>query len=127
MLFWWSMAGLCTPLRPIQRKRPNLIKTKDDLTSVLNILKANLEAEMKESDQVIFDRLLRQILRLNTVRVQAYLTHLTKDLVACVKACEGDVSEESEFKSIHLFPSSSRGVLISSDRQKQRQRVPETA
>lgn len=78
------------------RKRPNLIKTKDDLTSVLNMLKTNLEAKTKESDQLLFDRLLRQILRLNTVRVQAYLTHLTKDLAACVKACEGDVSDETQ-------------------------------
>lgn len=106
------------------RKRPNLIKTKDDLTSVLNILKANLEAEKKESDQVLFDRLLRQILRLNTVRVQRYLTHLTKDLAACVKACEGDVSEESEFHpSVPLF----FAVLMSCDRQNQWQRAPEAA
>lgn len=106
------------------RKRPNLIKTKDDLTSVLNILKANLEAETKESDQVLFDRLLRQILRLNTVRVQRYLTHLTKDLVACVKACEGDVSQESEFHPSVLF---FFAVLMSCDRQKQWQRAPEAA
>lgn len=87
------------------RKRPELNRMKDELTAVLNILKANLEAQTKESDQVLFDRLLQKILRLNTVRVRGYLTHLTKDLAACVRACEDDVSEESE--SIHLFHSSS--------------------
>jgi hypothetical protein len=75
------------------RKRPNLIQTKNDLTSVLNILKANLEAETKESDQGLFHRLLRQTLPLNTVRVQMYPTHLNKYLQACVRVCEGDVSE----------------------------------
>ena len=85
------------------RKRPNLVKTKDDLTSVLNILKANLEATTKESDQVLFDRLLRQILRLNIVRVQTYLACLAKDLTAYVKVCEGSADEESEL----LLPVSS--------------------
>jgi hypothetical protein len=84
-------------------KRSNLIQTKDDFTSVLNILKVNLKTETKESDQVLFDRLLRQMLRLNPVRVQTNLTHLTKDLAACVKACEGDVSEESSFPLSRAF------------------------
>ena len=68
---------------------------------MLNILKANLEATAKELDQVLFDRLLRQILRLNTVRVQTYLSRLAKDLTACVKACEGSSDEESELRPPH--------------------------
>jgi hypothetical protein len=81
------------------RKRPNLIKTKDDLMSVLNILKENLEAKTKQSDEVLFDRLLRLVLRLNTVRIQRYLALLAKDLGSCIKACHGDPASDSEIRT----------------------------
>ena len=92
------------------RKRPNLIKTKDDLVSVLNILKENLEAKTQQPDEVLFYRLLRLVLRLNTVRIQRYLASLAKDLGACIKACEGDPAADSEMLT-GVFPNVRRAVL----------------
>lgn len=79
------------------RKHPNLNKTRAEITSILNILKENLEAKIKQSDSALNGRLLRQVLILNTVRLQGYLTSLSKTLKICIEQCESDaVSGDSE-------------------------------
>lgn len=60
------------------------------LAAVLNILKSNLEAETRESDQMMEEKLMRQILDMNNVRVKSYLTRLSRDLEACSKKCAED-------------------------------------
>jgi len=83
-----------------RRTRQNLLKTKTGILSVLNILKENLQAETSQSDEVLHDKLIREILSLNTVRVQCYLSALSKELKACIKACNtGNISKESKSAS----------------------------
>jgi len=85
-----------------RRGRQNLIKTKADLTSLLNILKENLEAETRLPDRALADRLLRQVLLLNTVRVQGYLSALSTDLKSCINGCQGDTAS-LESRSTRLW------------------------
>jgi hypothetical protein len=75
-----------------RRNRANLDKTKQDLTEILNILKQNLKAETRLPDSVLNDQLLRQVLSLNIVRIQDYLSTLSQELKSCIKACEGDTA-----------------------------------
>jgi hypothetical protein len=73
-----------------RRARADLNETKQDLVAILNILRDNLTADPKVPDMVLNDRLLRQVLALNTVRIQGYLSTLSKELKSCIKACEGE-------------------------------------
>ncbi|KAK4451287.1 hypothetical protein QBC34DRAFT_295800 [Podospora aff. communis PSN243] len=76
-----------------RRARANLNKTKQDLIVTLNILRENLNPATRVSDTVLNDRLLRQVLAVNTVRIQGYLSRLSKELKPCIKACESQSSQ----------------------------------
>ncbi|KAK0655020.1 hypothetical protein B0T16DRAFT_3191 [Cercophora newfieldiana] len=80
-----------------RRTRAELNKTRSDLLALLNTLKENLQPETRRPDRVLNDKLLRQILALNSVRVQGYLSTLSNELKSCIKACKGDTtSPDSE-------------------------------
>ncbi|KAK3939036.1 hypothetical protein QBC46DRAFT_388932 [Diplogelasinospora grovesii] len=71
-------------------------KTLEDVKCVLNMLRSSILSEKRESDDVLHDRLLRQVLSVNHVRITSYLVELTAQLQKCIEACgKGGGSDEN--------------------------------
>lgn len=83
------------------------------LADVLNILKSNLEAKSRDTDEVIGRRLMNKILWWNSVRVRSYLTALSNELKTCMKRCdtspEGVAAREALQKLANTLPDESTG------------------
>ncbi|KAL2166625.1 hypothetical protein VTG60DRAFT_2444 [Thermothelomyces hinnuleus] len=104
---------ICYVLASNRRKTGALRNARAGLQAVLDILKSNLEADQRESDETVERRLLQEILRRNTVRVRAYLTALAKELPACIKRCnvtsqEGRRAKEALEKLQSMIPDQSQ-------------------
>jgi hypothetical protein len=84
----WRDGRICYILASNRRTNVPLKNGRAGLTAVLDILKSNLEATTSESDEVMEGRLMREVLRWNSVRVRSYLTSLSKALQACMKRCD---------------------------------------
>jgi hypothetical protein len=84
----WRDGRICYLLASNRRNTVSLENARAGLTAVLDILKSNLEASTSESDDVMEGRLMREVLRWNSVRVQSYLRSLSKALQACMERCD---------------------------------------
>jgi hypothetical protein len=93
----WRDGRICYILASNRRTAVPLKNARAGLTSVLGILKSNLEANTSKSDEVVEGRLMREVLRWNTVRVRSYLTSLSKALEACMKRCDDSQSDGNEY------------------------------
>ena len=93
----WRDGRICYILASNRRTTVPLKNARAGLTSVLDILKSNLEAKTSESDEVMEGRLMREVLRWNTVRVRSYLTSLSKALQACMKRCDDSHPDGNEY------------------------------
>ncbi len=89
----WREGRICYVLASNRRTTVPMKNARTGLTAFLDILKSNLEAETSESDEVIEGRLMREVLRWNSVRVRSYLTSLSKALQACQKRCDDSHSD----------------------------------
>jgi len=95
----WYNAVVTYVLASNQRGPGALNNVRKGLAEVLNILKANLEAPAKQSDNVIEERLMDRILWWNKVRVRSYLNTLSKELESCMKRCDTNTPEGREAKN----------------------------
>ncbi|KAL2126462.1 hypothetical protein VTI74DRAFT_856 [Chaetomium olivicolor] len=84
----WQDGRICYVASSNRGTRGRLKNARAALTAVLGILKSNLEAKTSESDEVMKGRLVREVLRWNSVRVRSYLTSLSKASQACMKRCD---------------------------------------
>jgi hypothetical protein len=91
------------------RSPKEIRKTLEDVKSVLNMLRSSILSKERESDDVLHDHLLRQVLSVNHVRITSYLVELTAQLQKCIEACgKGEGSDESRslrFSNTLSFPS----------------------
>lgn len=95
----WQNGRICYVFASNRRRTGALNKARAGLKAFLDILKSNLEAETRDSDEVIERRLMGEILSRNNVRVRSYLTALTKELSTCIKksdaaGVEGNVAAQ---------------------------------
>ncbi len=93
----WRNGRICYILASNRRTTGTLRTARAGLTAVLDILKANLEATARESDEVMEGRLMREVLNWNSVRVRSYLTSLAKALQACLKRCDDSHPDGNEY------------------------------
>ncbi|KAK4157294.1 hypothetical protein C8A00DRAFT_29719 [Chaetomidium leptoderma] len=84
----WRDGRICYVFASNRRRTPALKNARIGLKAFLDILKSNLEAETRDSDEVMERRLLGEILSRNNVRVRSYLTALAKELSTCIKKCD---------------------------------------
>ncbi|KAK3356716.1 hypothetical protein B0T25DRAFT_537253 [Lasiosphaeria hispida] len=70
------------------RGKPELKRVRNDVLSVLGILRSNIIDPQKQQDDVLNTVLLEKILSLNNVRVRGYLNSLDKNIQLCIAACE---------------------------------------
>ncbi|KAK0717439.1 hypothetical protein B0T26DRAFT_775810 [Lasiosphaeria miniovina] len=105
---------ICYVFASNRRTKVPLKNCREGLSAVLNILKVNIEANMCDSDEVMENRLLNEILFWNNVRVRAYLTSLSKELQTCIKRCntsdlEGRSAGEALQRLASLLPDVTSG------------------
>jgi hypothetical protein len=89
----WYNGRVCYVLASNRRGGGALKNARAGLNAVLGILKANLEASARVSDEEMEKRLLREILSWNNVRVRSYLISLSRELQVCMKRCDTSDSE----------------------------------
>lgn len=89
----WNNARICYVLASNRRGTGALKNARAGLKAALDILKSNLEARTKASDEVMERRLMEEILRRNNVRVRSYLNSLSKELQICIKKCDASTPE----------------------------------
>jgi len=86
--------GNVTYVLASNRRGPGALNNaRKGLGEVLGILKANLEAPSKESDELIGRKLMDRILWWNKVRVRSYLTTLSQELQTCMERCDVSTPE----------------------------------
>ena len=115
----WYNGRVCYVLASNRRGGGALKNARAVLNAVLGILKANLEASTRVSDEEMEKRLLREILSWNNVRVRSYLISLSRELQVCMKRCDTSDSEGMWPSSKHYSnPSAAAKNSPSTNREK---------